>query len=219
VSVSVEKVSHENLGDKVYRIIKDMILEREVEPGDRLNIAELALALDVSRSLVRNALTLLAKDGLVEFFRRGIFVRQITRKEMQDLYELRKLVECFALEKGLAAMELKEIKHIQGLYEEAVSQRERGNMQGCYRLDITLHQLLVNSCLNDQLIKMFSTCQALMRLVILSDFDRIQNVEQSLEEHRRIIEALAAHNLAGAVSALTRHLEQAEKRVMHIFPE
>ncbi len=215
----MKKVSHENLGDKVYRIIKDKILEREVGPGDRLNIAELALALDVSRSLVRNALTLLAKDGLVEFFRRGIFVRRITRKEMLDLYELRRLVEVFSLQKGLDDLGPEAVGRLRRLYEQAELERASGNTQGCYLLDIALHQTFVDSSGNGQLIKMFAACQDLMKLVILSDFDHSGNVEQSMLEHLRIIDAVAAHDLAGAASALTHHLEEAEKRVMHLFPE
>ena len=217
--LKVEKVSHENLGDKVYRIIKDMILKREVRPGDRLNIAELASALDVSRSLVRNALTLLAKDDLVEFFRRGIFVRQITRKEMQDLYELRGLVEVFALRKGMANLRAEIAAKLMEQLETAVEQLGRGNMQGCYELDMALHQTLVNASRNHQLIKMFSSCQDLMMLVILSDFDRIGNVDRSLEEHRSIIQALARGDAKAAAAALKHHLTESEKRVLDIFPE
>lgn len=219
MALSMEKVNHENLGDKVYRLIKDKILEREVGPGQRLRISELAQALEVSPSLVRNALTLLAKDGLVEFFRRGIHVRRISRKEMQDLYELRRLLEVFALQKGLSIMTDEDIAAIKRQYEEAVEERLSGGVQGCYRLDITLHQLLVDSSQNSHLIKMFSTCQALMSLVILSDFDRTHNVDQSLEEHGEIIETLLNRDLAKAIQALNTHLDKAEKRVLDLFPE
>jgi DNA-binding GntR family transcriptional regulator len=219
VPYSMEKITHESLEDKAYRIIKNMILEREVAPGDRLKIADLAQALDVSRSLVRNSLAMLAKDGLVEFFRRGIFVKQVTRKEMQDLYELRKLIESFALQKGLEAMNDDEIAAIREQYEKAAEELNKNSLKGCYQLDISLHQLLVDSSRNSHLIKMFSTCQALMKLVILSDFNRTMNVEQSLEEHRQIIEALDRRDLAAASLALTSHLDESERRVLDIFPQ
>ena len=217
--VSIEKVSHENLGDKVYRIIKNKILQREVLPGDRLNITELAQALDVSRSLVRNALTLLANDGLVDFFRRGIFVKRISRKEMQDIYELRKLIESFSLKKGLAAMSDQAIRNIKRQYEQAARDLKKGNLQTCFQLDVDLHQLLVDSSQNSHLIKMFSTCQALMKLVILSDFEHTFNVEQSLAEHKEIIDSLERRDLASAEQVLLSHFENSEKRILNYFPD
>jgi DNA-binding GntR family transcriptional regulator len=89
---------HENLDQKAYQILKGMIIERQLLPGDKIPQEKLAEDLGISRTPLVNALKLLEQDKLVQSIpRRGFFVRHFNKHEMISIFELREVLE------GLAA--------------------------------------------------------------------------------------------------------------------
>ena len=89
---------HENLDQKVYSILKDMIIERKLLPGQKIPQEKLARDLGISRTPLIGALKFLEQEKLVESVpRRGFFVRLFSKEEMVYIFELREVLE------GLAA--------------------------------------------------------------------------------------------------------------------
>ncbi|MBL8965502.1 MAG: GntR family transcriptional regulator [Spirochaetaceae bacterium] len=87
-------IEYEDLSEKVYRSIKTMILEGELEPGEKLRQEELALRLGISRTPLAAAFSKLEKEMLVELLpRRGARVRTLSSEELLDLYEIRMRLE------------------------------------------------------------------------------------------------------------------------------
>jgi DNA-binding GntR family transcriptional regulator len=90
--------AHENLDQKVYLILKQMITDRKLRPGEKIPQEKLARDLGISRTPLVNALKYLEKENLVQARpRRGFFVRLFTPAEMVSIFELRQVLE------GLAA--------------------------------------------------------------------------------------------------------------------
>lgn len=95
----IAPIIHENLDDKIYASLRDMLASGRFEPGRRIVQEELAASLGVSRTPLINALKRLAQEGLLEWIpRRGIFVRQLTLTELISLFEVRERLEPLAAE-------------------------------------------------------------------------------------------------------------------------
>ncbi len=93
----VQKVESATLRERAYRAIKDSILRNELLPGEVLSIDSLAKALGISQTPVREALTKLSADGLVEYERnKGFRVASITEDDVHETYEVRRLLEPYA---------------------------------------------------------------------------------------------------------------------------
>src|SRR5512139_3162319 len=96
----MQKIQSSNLslGSRAYQELRRIILEGQVGPGKKLNEGELAKALGISRTPIREAINRLEKEGLVEIFpQRGAFVVQFTEEDVYELFLIRENLE------GLAA--------------------------------------------------------------------------------------------------------------------
>ena len=94
---------HENLDQKAYQIIKDLIMQRQLLPGDKIPQEKLAQDLGISRTPLVSALKYLEQEKLVESVpRRGFFVRLFSKEEMVYIFELREVLEGLAARRAAA---------------------------------------------------------------------------------------------------------------------
>src|SRR5215207_8491481 len=98
----VPKIQRERASDAVYQILRDSILTHVFEPGERLNVLELAEKLDVSQTPLKEAVNRLAAEGLIEIYPRiGTYVTDISPTVLAETFEIRTALECLAAEKAL----------------------------------------------------------------------------------------------------------------------
>lgn len=215
--MEIEKLHHKNLSEEVLELLREKIIRWEFKPGQRLKDRELAEALGVSRSLVRHAFTLLEKDGLVTVSRTGVYVAQFTKRQIQEIYEVRKVLESFALESAYGNITDEELDEIDEKIRQTERELERGQLEASYALDVAIHQLIVNKCDNFQIKKLYSNYRSILGIIILSDYNRVDNVVESFEEHRRIFDAIRKRDLKEAKEALISHLSGSMSRVIEMF--
>ncbi len=116
---------YRSVGAMVYDVLKDAILSGALAPGMKLRQESLAEAIGVSRLPVRSALIQLESDGLVLFHeRRGAVVTTLSEKQVREIYELRTVLECFALREAIRTMTSDRLGTIRGLATEADAQSE-----------------------------------------------------------------------------------------------
>ena len=106
------------LNERVYQLLLRRILSGEAAPGGRLDAEELSQTLGVSRTPVKDALTRLCAEGLVEITpRRGTRVTALTRRDIQELHDVRRMIELYAAHSAIKAaspqhqLRLREILH------------------------------------------------------------------------------------------------------------
>ena len=116
---------YRSIGDMVYDVLREAILSGAFSPGERLRQEALATAIGVSRLPVRAALVRLDAEGLVEFHpRRGAVVQTLTHKELTEIYELRALLETYALRKSMATMTPQRVVRLRDLAAQLDSEAE-----------------------------------------------------------------------------------------------
>ena len=211
------KIIRMNLSDRIFEDLKERITRWEFRPGDRLLDTEIAEQYGVSRSLVRNAITLLVGEGLVEVQRRRFYVARYSQKDVRDVLELRRLLELSAVKAAVQGTTDDELAEMEAKMAVAEKQVAEGKLDGFYALDVKTHRLIIDKGDNDYIKKVYDNLQAILSIVIRSDFDKYAKIEESFAEHKHVLEAWKTRDVAATRAALASHLDGAETRVMENF--
>ena len=110
----------ESLEEKVYKIIKNKIIYHEIKSGERIIDKNVAEQLGVSRSLVRQVLaTLVKEEFLILVPRSGFFLREITKKEVEEIYNIRKILESYATKLAVPRIPKRDIDELEKTFKKA----------------------------------------------------------------------------------------------------
>lgn len=183
--------------------IRAMIGRGDFVAGERINEVRLAASLGVSRTPLREALNRLLADGSIEAQRgRGFSVPRFSAAELREAYEMRPILDCAALERAGLPNEarLARLKALNERFEKTVSVSRRID------IDDAFHLALVAPCGNDMLIRAIEQVMARTRRYEFAYLAAAETLMQSGAEHRRIIDALEAGDLAAAIEALRDNL-------------
>lgn len=210
-------IDRRDLSDQIYQVMKSEILSGSLVPGDRLSLEEFAQRFGVSVTPVRDALRLLAADGLVELLsRRGAFVTRPSWEDIEDVYQIREILECVAvdavIQEGPSA-----IRELQGLVEgmAATNVGESHSDYPAYiQLDQQLHQFVVDCMENRKLSEMYADLRGhtLVARALYSASD--QRASTTLVEHRDIVNALERGDADAARESIRVHLRNARAEIL-----
>lgn len=208
------------LREVVFNTLRDAILTGELAPGERLMEIQLADKLGVSRTPVREAIRKLELEGLAIMLpRRGAIVASITISDLQDVLEVRKVLEGLTIElacKRMNAEELEQLKESEATFDKAV----RGNdLTEIAKKDVAFHDVIYNASRNKRLIQILNNLREQMyryRLEYIKDEDKRAVL---VEEHRMIVEAIEAKDVAMAKKALKKHISNQERTIIENLSE
>jgi DNA-binding GntR family transcriptional regulator len=193
--------------DRVYSHVKQGVLERRYEGGTLLTEGELAEAVGVSRTPVREALLRLEVEGLIKLYpKKGALVLPVSAQEIKDVVETRMLVEEHAARKAVPAPPGL-IERLEELLAQQKAQAAAGDLAGAAVTDRCFHAEIVRSGGNEILSRLYDQLrdrQLRMGVAVLhSHPDRIA---KTLVEHEEILEALRSGDAEAAVGTVHRHI-------------
>lgn len=199
---------------QVYQAIRQQIISGAYPPGFWLQEQEIAASLQVSRSPVREALRQIVSDGLAdEIPNKGVFVRTLTRRDVDELCELRVLIEGYSIRRGYAHCTPEQKEEMEKLLQAMEQAHVRGDVEQYIELDSQMHMLFVEQCGNRLLQDMYKRAYWMVqrfRVYSLKSEDRFR---RSLAEHRQIMEAILSGDWEKAVEQDRIHLEAARETV------
>ncbi len=212
--------SRQVLADGVYEQIRALIMNHGIEPGARANIDELARELDVSGTPVREALARLESEGLVSRLPlRGYRVTELlTRKEVEDIYGLRLLLEPPSAAAAARAMTPSFAASLQEELATCPSAPAGSTYEGYKALtahDARLHELILRVAGNEAVAQAFVRTHCHLHFFRLSYNQPFG--EQTILEHRAMVAALTAGDPAEASATMKYHLETARDRLLSRF--
>jgi len=198
----------QNLGEQVYLTIKKAIMDRTLNPRETLLERQIAESLGVSRTPVREAFKLLAKDGLVKLSpNREAEVADISVMDVREIIQIRARLETLAA--GLVAenaseMNISSIKERVRAMDDCLS---RADYKGFLENDLGMHSEILANCGNSRLQSILrSLGEQISRLTYLSVGD-VDQARESLTNHKEISEAIAARDKFRAEAAMANHIE------------
>jgi DNA-binding GntR family transcriptional regulator len=207
-----------NLTLAVYSRIKDMMLNYEIVPGQRLVFVDLAEQLGVSRTPVNNALSILAKEGYLDFVpNQGYSVHRLTLEEAEALYEIREILEVGTIGKAIrhmGAQELATFKQRKQDYENAITDRVHRKL---FILDTEFHAGMIEMTGNAILAGRYrDICQKIFLRFRTEDL-RIDRIQKIVDEHEQIYEAVRIKDVARTKELLKTHNSNARKNLFSII--
>ncbi|MBA3592350.1 MAG: GntR family transcriptional regulator [Pseudomonadota bacterium] len=192
------------LYEEVAELLRQRIFSRELEPGSWIDELKLAEEYGISRTPLREALKVLATEGLVTMkVRRGAYVTEVNEKDLTDVYHLLSLLESDAAAMVATHASAAQIKLLQDLHhqlEKATANRER-----FFRINEEFHMHLLEIADNRWAVQMVADLRKVMKLNRHNSLLKIGRLEESLAEHRALMEALASRDAALALQRMREH--------------
>lgn len=213
-----------NLTKIAYANIKSDIISNKIKAGDRLSSCQLAKDMSMSRTPVREALNLLESEGFVDIHNGiGILVKEITEKDIIELFEVRAALECSALEsstfmadpKGLKALERSWL-NLQKKY--ARSEARPINHEEVFLLDYETHDFIVTSSHNSYLIELMHNVSIKVKRIQYLSLLALNDVFRTIEEHLDLLNKLKNDELAESVQLLKKHIINSGAYVYQAYP-
>jgi len=204
--------------DRVYYALRDEIFDMRLLPGDRLTEGAIAERFAVSRTPAREALQRLQSDGLMRGYVRGGWeVAPIDNKRFDDLYEMRQMIETFAVRKlcGEAAQSAELhllVDALDRVWKVRRAQRitDGGTLVG---LDEALHHALVAAAGNDELTATMQRVTDRIRVVRRLDLVQGDGIADTYEEHAAILDAIRAGDATTSVLLVSQHIGGSQSSV------
>ena len=194
------------LYEEVAELLRQRIFNRELAPGSWIDELKLAEEYGISRTPLREALKVLATEGLVTMkVRRGAYVTEGSERDLADVYHLLALLESDAA--GIVATKAsdaqpKELATLHKELEKSVGQREK-----FFELNEAFHMRLLAIADNRWRDQMVADLRKVMKLNRHNSLLKTGRIQESLAEHQAIMTALLARNPTGTVQAMQSHFK------------
>jgi DNA-binding GntR family transcriptional regulator len=203
------------LRDAAYSGIKAAIFDFQLLPGDRFTEAEMAERLGVSRTPVREALYRLQTEGLVQVaFRAGWGVAPFDFRKLEDLYDLRIVLETHAIERICAADPMPTLAELREFW--LVPAAERLQDVRVANADERFHTALVEASGNAEMARVHQEVTEGIRIVRRLDFTRQPRIDATYDEHAKILRAVMRRKADPACALLKTHIDASKAEVRKI---
>lgn len=213
---SVSRIERpESLKDLAYGRIRDRLVSGQLRSDEVYSAIQFAEGLGVSRTPVREALLQLAAEGFLDVIDgRGFRVRDYSEKEIRDIFETRRLIEAYAVERAAEGLTAEELADLDRNQKTLAERGRKGEPVSFLETDRAFHMSLVRRNGNDLLVSLMDRIRNHIAIFGLRALSREGRTQQVVAEHSRILKALHRHDRAEAVRALRDHLVATEKHVL-----
>jgi DNA-binding GntR family transcriptional regulator len=224
-TVELTPVDIPNLNDVVYSTLREAILRYDFAPGERLDLTELEDRLRVSRTPLKNALTRLEVEGLVQVHpRRGTFISEISAEKLEEDYKIRSAFELYValcLYKYLKPEDYGFFAETRMQMDELAAQSEKTGwpavIDDYLELDRELHERLVSCGGTPRMVTLWQQTNVHMQVGRLVERFTTRDFDTVHFEHQQILDAIDAGSPERLSAAMLNHLESSRLRALRIL--
>lgn len=198
--------------------LRQLIVEGDIAPGAKLNERQLAARLQVSRTPLREAIKMLAAEGLVELLpNRGAVAAQLSAQDVADTFEVMAGLEGQSGELAAQRISAGELAEIRALHYEMLAAYTRRDLSTYYRLNARIHERINAAARNPVLAHTYRNVNArLQALRFRSNFDE-RKWQRAVKEHEAMLDLLAGRDAAGLRALLVQHLQLKRDAVLELM--
>lgn len=213
-SVEAVRIERPTLHNVVVSRIRDMIIEGLLPVGVRIHEGQLCQQLGISRTPLREALKVLASEGLVELIpSRGAIVRELTRKDAYDMLAVLGHLEAMAGPLTCRNATDEEIREVRRLHDKMIGCYERRERLPYFKLNQQIHSLLISLAGNDSLYLVHDILQTRMKRIRFIGDRTEASWKGAMDDHEEMIAALEARDGDRLSEALVNHLKGSWERI------
>jgi GntR family transcriptional regulator, rspAB operon transcriptional repressor len=223
-TVDLQPVILPNLNDVVYQLLRDRILRYDFPPGQRLDLTELEASLQISRTPLKNALTRLEAEGLVEILsRRGTFVTTVSTEKLDEAYKIRSALELYValcLYKYLTPDDFAYFQEVRYSLNDLAQAGDWSSVIYEYlQLDQQLHERFIAKGGTPRMLQLFQQMNVHMQVTRIVPRFLPRDFEAMHFEHEQIFAALEDRSQERLSAALLNHLEASRMRALKYSQE
>ena len=213
--LAVTKVERKRLHDTVVDHLRNLIVEGALAPAMKLNERELCETLGISRTPLREAMKVLAAEGLIDISpNRGAFVSRMSSTEIWESFEVMSGLEAMSGELAAARITPVEIAEIKALHYAMIACRAQNDLPGYYSRNQTIHNKINEAARNSVLRQTYlGINRRLLALRFKSNF-QTGKWDRAIQDHEEMIAALEARDGARLASILSKHLLEKRDAIM-----
>ncbi len=215
------------LVENVSRILSEAILEGTLKEGDRLIEADLKDQFGISRSPLREAFRVLEKKGLVEIVpRKGTFVKNISRRDIEEHFPVRSVLEGLAAREAYQRIAEEDLEEMSLAFANMKRAADNNDVKAYWEHHSLFHKVWINACANLLLVDLLTTLRMHTMWYRFSYKYYMEDFRKSLRIHKRIldlfkskksdpreIEAVVRDHIEMAVERFLAYLEEQEREL------
>lgn len=198
--------------------LRGMLIEGVIAPGAKLNERELSEQLKISRTPLREAIKMLASEGLVELLpNRGAVALSLNEQDVMDTFEVMANLEAQSGELAAARITEAELAEIKALHYEMLASFTRRDLPRYYTLNAQIHVRINSAAKNPVLSRTYAQLNARLQALRFRSNQDGQKWQHAVREHEQMIAALEAHDSAAMRKVLTEHLNNKRDAVLELM--
>lgn len=204
-----ERILSQALYLQVADRLRDQIYQHELIPGDPIDEMALCERYGISRTPLREALKVLSSEGLIELIpRRGSFVRSMEIDELNELFPVMAVLEGLCAREAVENCKPQDLKQLEQMHEKLEDYVKLGNIDAYYEQNFVFHQAVQDLSGNKWLQRVIGDLRKVLRLARHMQLTIPGRLEESLDEHRHIMEAFKLKDPDLADQNMQNHLKQ-----------
>lgn len=214
----VIEISRLALHDQVVSRLRTMLVEGRIAPGAKLNERELSEQLRVSRTPLREAIKLLAAEGLVDLLpNRGAVAVKLTEADVLNTFELLGMLEGMSGELAAQRITEPELAELRALHYEMLACFSRRDLSGYYRLNARIHAGINEAAKNPLLTGTYRSVNARVQSLRFRTNQDEATWKRAVADHEAMLKALEARDAPALRAVLIAHLENKRDRVLALM--
>jgi DNA-binding GntR family transcriptional regulator len=202
--IAIPRALHEQVAQR----LREMLVEGRIAPGGKLNERELCEVLDVSRTPLREAIKMLAAEGLVELLpNRGAIAVSLGEEDVRHTFEVMGGLEALSGELAAQRITDHELAEIRALHFEMMAAWTRRDLPTYYRINARIHRAINAAAKNPVLSATYDRVNARLHAFRFRSNQDEEKWKSAVDEHERMVAALAAHDAKAMRAVLSTHLK------------
>jgi DNA-binding GntR family transcriptional regulator len=207
MTADIISIPRANLHEQVAYRLRELLVEGHIQPGAKLNERALAEQLNVSRTPLREAIKMLAAEGLVELLpNRGAVAVSLSEQDVLDTFEVMAGLEGMSGELAAQRITDAELAEIKALHYEMLAAHARRDLSGYYRLNAQIHQAINQAAKNAVLQTTYTQVNARLQALRFRTNQDDAKWQSAVKEHGHMIDALTRRDGAALRAVLVQHL-------------
>lgn len=213
-----DKVSHGSLGNRIFDVLRERILNDEYEKGQKLNELALANELKISRTPIREALKQLELEGLVESIpNKGVYVKGFSSRDIDDMFEIRLALEGLAIQLAIDRMDEVHLAKIRDVFELMEFYTMKNDQDKINDLNILYHETIYQATQSQYFEQLLKDVHYYVSVTSRHSITQPERLETALLEHRAILEAIVAGDKEKAQKTIQKHIRKTQLLVRNYY--
>lgn len=213
-----EKTGHGSLGNRIFDILRDRILNEEYQTGQKLNELTLSSELKISRTPIREALKQLELEGLVVSVpNKGVYVKGFSPRDIDDMFEIRLALEGLAIQLAIERMDDIHLQKIKDVFELMEFYTMKKDHEKINDLNILYHETIYQATQSTYFEQLLKDIHYYVSVTSRHSITQPARLESAIVEHKAILDSIIEGDKEKAKNTIQKHIRKTQVLVRNYY--